>query len=266
MAETELEITNNTKNIKLYSSKAISGATILGGPLAAGYLISQNFKALNKPNEGHKSLIIGIIATIVLFGGIFMIPEKIVTKIPNQLLPLIYTGITWTIVEWKQGDILKIHKENGNSFFSGWKAAGIGVISLLIIGVVVFGYAYLSTNDELYEKYDIELSQFSKNEDETLVFYKHLSTETNRSLLQELDEKIIPKWKENIEIINNLNKLEDLPSELINQNKILLKYSTFRVQAFELLRIAIKEDTDKYNQQIEEIHIQIDKELDKLNQ
>lgn len=265
MTETELKTENNTKDIKLYSSKAISGATFLGGPLAAGYLIGENFKAIDKPTEGRNSLIIGIISTIILFGGIFMIPENIIDKIPRQLIPLIYTGIIWGIVECKQGDILKAHKENNNSFFSGWRAAGIGLIFLLILGVGIFGYAFLSTDNVLYDKYDKELAQFSKNENETLVFYNNLNTGTNYSLLKELDEKAIPKWKENIEIINKTNRFENLPSELIKQNEILLKYSELRVQAFELFRKAIKEDTDIYAKQLEGIHMQIDNELKKLN-
>jgi len=265
MTEIKLKTESTTKDIKLYSSKAISGATFLGGPLAAGYLIGENFKAIDKPIEGRNSLIIGIISTIILFGGIFMIPQNIIDKIPRQLIPLIYTGIIWGIVEWKQGDILKAHKENNNTFFSGWRAAGIGFISLLILGIGIFGYVFLSTDNELYEKYDTELTLFSKNEKETLVFYDNLNTETDYSLLKELNEKTIPKWKENINIINRTNQFENLPSELIKQNEILLKYSELRIQAFELLKKAIKEDTDVYAKQLEQIHIQINNEIKKLN-
>ena len=265
MTEIKSNIDNKTKDIKLHSTKAIGGATFLGGPLAAGYLIKENFNALNKPHEGRKSLIIGIITTIVLFGGIFMVPEKIIDKIPNPVIPLIYTLIILGIVERKQGEILKKHKEYGNPFYSGWRAAGIGFVSLLIIGIGIFGYTYLTTDTELYEKYDIEISKFSKNENETLVFYDHLNTETTYSLIKELDEKTIPKWRENINIIRNTNSLGNLPSEIIEQNKTLLKYSELRIQAFELFRKAIKEDTDKYSQQLEQIHIEIDKELEKLN-
>ncbi|WP_242206692.1 hypothetical protein [Aestuariivivens insulae] len=265
MTETELKTENNTKDIKLYSSKAISGATFLGGPLAAGYLIGENFKALNKPDEGRKSLIFGIITTIILFGGMFMLPEKIIDQIPRQLIPLIYTGIIWGIVEWTQGEPLKAHKEYGNSFFSGWKAAGIGLISLLIVGIGIFGYTYLSTDSEVYEKYNKEFAKFSKNETETLVFYSNLNSGTKHSLLKELDEKTIPRWKENIEIINKTNRFEDLPSELIKQNEVLIKYSELRIQAFELFRKGINEDTDKYIPELKQIHLQIDNELKKLN-
>ena len=228
-------------------------------------MIGENFKALNKPIEGRNSLIIGIVSTIVLFTGIFMFPESIIDKVPNQLIPLIYTGIIWGIVEWKQGDILKLHKENGNSFFSGWRAAGIGLISLVIISIGIFGYVFFGMDNEIYEKYDTELSVFSKNEEETLVYYDHLNTESNNSLIKELENKTIPKWKENIEIINKTNRFESLPSELIQQNKLLLKYSELRVKAFELFKKTIDEDTDKYSLELERIQKEIEEVLAKLN-
>lgn len=265
MNEIENKTENITRNIKLYSSKAIGGAAFLGGPLAASYMIGENFKALNKPNEGKISLIIGIIFTIILFSGIFIIPENIIDKIPSQLIPLIYTGLFVGFVEWKQGEILKLHKENGNSFFSGWRAAGIGFISLIIILIGILGYTYFEMDNEIYEKYDTELNAFSKNEEETLVFYDYINSKSNYFLIKELDNKTIPKWEENIDIINKTNKYENLPSELFEQNKLLLSYSKLRLKAFKLFKKAIEEDTDKYLPQIEKIHKEIDKILTKLN-
>lgn len=265
MTEIKTQIDNITKDIKLYSSNAISGATFLGGPLAAGYLISENFKALDKPDEGRKSLIIGILATIVLFGGIFMLPEKIADKIPRQIIPLIYTGIIWGIVEWKQGETLKAHKENENSFFSGWKAAGIGLISLLIIGIGIFGYAYIESSNPAYEIYDTKIAEFSKNENESLTFYDNIDSKSNSTLLSELDNKVIPKWKSNIQLINELNSLDGISSDLLDQNKALLKYSELRLEAFLLIRKAVSEETDKYDSQLNMLNIKIDNELKKLN-
>ena len=265
MIETSIHTENTTEHLKLYSSKAISGATFLGGPLAGGYLIGQNYKALNKPTQGRNSLLIGIISTILLFGGMFMLPESTIDNIPRQLIPLLYTSIIWGIAEWKHGDILKAHKENDNAFFSGWRAAGVGFVSLLILCIGIFGYAYLSTDDELYERYDTELAQFSKNENETLGFYDRINMASSYSLINELDNKTIPKWKENIEIIKNTNAIENLPPELAEQNKALLRYAELRVQTFQVFRKAIEEDTDRYVDELEQLHLQIDKELEKLN-
>lgn len=256
---------NTTKDLKFYSQKAIGIATFIGGPLAAGYLVRENYLNLNKPNEGKKSLLIGIISTVLLFTGIFMIPESIMDKVPNQIIPAVYTGIIYLIVEKIQGTILNQHKENDNVFYSGWKAAGIGFISLIILLIGIFGYAYLSPNGEEFEKYDTELAEFSKNETETLVFYDHINTETNNSLLQELENIAIPKWKENIEIIKKSNTIENLPSEILEQNKTLLRYSKLRLKAFELFKKAINEDMTIYEQELEQVHKEIDEEIKKLN-
>jgi len=252
---------NNSKDLKFYSQKAIGIATFIGGPLAAGYLIRENYLSLGKPDEGKKSLIIGIISTIL----IFMLPESIIDKVPNQILPAIYTGIIYGIVEKIHGTILNQHKENGNEFYSGWKASGIGLISLIILSIGIFGYVYFSPDGQEYEKYNAEIAEFTKNETESLVFYEHINTETSNSLIQELDNVTIPKWKENIEIIKQSNNIENLPSELLEQNILLLKYSELRLKAFELLKKAISEDTEKYSQELKQIHLEIDKQLEKLN-
>ncbi len=259
------ENNNNTKDLKFYSQKAIGISTFIGGPLAAGYLIRENYLSLNKPDEGKKALLIGIISTVLLFTGIFMIPESIMNKIPNQILPAIYTGIVYLIVERIHGTILNQHKENGNEFYSGWKAAGIGFISMIILLIGIFGYTFLSPDGVEYEKYDAEIAEFSKNETETLIFYDHINTETRDLLLQELENNTIPKWKENVEIIKKSNDIENLPSELLQQNRTLLKYSELRLKAFELFKKAISEDTKIYSQELEQIHLEIDEQLEKLN-
>jgi len=257
-----IEKENNTKSLKFYSQKAIGFATFIGGPLAAGYLIRENYLSLDKPNEGKKSLIIGIISTVLLFTGIFMIPESILDKVPNYILPMIYIGVIYLIVEKIHGKILNEHKENGNEFYSVWKAIGIGFISLIMLLIGIFGYVYLFLNEE---EYDTEIAEFTINETESLVFYDHLDTETKNSLLKELDGNTIPKWEENIEIIKKLNGIENLSYDLLEQNIILLKYSELRLKAFKLFKKAISEDTDKYFQELEQVHLEIGKQLEKLN-
>lgn len=140
MDESKFNESNNTRDLILYSPLAIGGATFLGGPLAAGYLISENFRALKKTRAAGISLVAGIITTIVIFGALFMLPENMVDSIPNQVIPVIYMGIIWSILSRTQGAILKLHKENGNKFYSGWRVAAIGLIALLINGMVIGAY------------------------------------------------------------------------------------------------------------------------------
>ncbi len=257
-------IENKTRNLKLYSQKAIGLATFIGGPIAAGYLIRENYLSFDKPDEGKKSLVISIIATVLLFTAIFMLPESVMDKVPNQILPIIYTGIIYLIVDKIHGTILKNHKENDNEFHSNWKAAGVGFVAMIILLIGIFGYAYLAPEEYDYEQYDTNFADFSKNEEESLVFYDHLKTENTFALIKELDNSTIPKWKDNISIIESSNKIENLPIDVVQYNNELLKYSELRVKAFELFRKSISEDSDKYTNELEAIHVEIQKQLEIL--
>ena len=254
------------ENSKLYSSKAISLATFLGGPLAAGYLVSENFKALNKNAEARISLVSGVLVTIFIFSILFLLPEKTLNYIPRQVIPLIYTGIVWVIVEWTQGEYLKEHEEKANTFFSKWRAAGIGFISLLIIGIGIFPYILYESNNPAYEVYDIQMAKFSKNEKESLVFFDKIDSKSKSYLLSELDNMAIPKWKENIEILNELKELENLPDNLKKQSQQLLKYSELRLQLFELLRKGIDENTSQYDRELEMLSTKIEAQLNEINE
>lgn len=122
---------------KIFTIESISLGTFLGGPLAAGYLVYANLKTLDEPQKALKALWMGIIGTLILFGSILFIPESISSKIPNQVIPFAYT---LAIYYWcKQHLDLKIkrHLENGGLKASGWKAAGIGLVCLLISFVYI---------------------------------------------------------------------------------------------------------------------------------
>ncbi|WP_178985630.1 hypothetical protein [Winogradskyella helgolandensis] len=257
------EPNNTTKDLKFYSQQSIGIATFIGGPMAAGYLIKENYKALNENDKGKTALIISIIATVALFGTLFLIPEAIMDKVPNMVIPAVYTGIIYLIVNKIHGTILDTHEAHNNAFYSGWKAAGIGLISLVVLMAIIFSSIFLIP-DKVYDAYDAELKQFTINEEESLVFYEHFSTEDDLTLLNEINDIAIPKWKENIAIINRTNAIEDLPLELIEQNKKLLKYSELRLEAFELFKKLITYDSDNYNDELDRIHNEIDAVIESL--
>ncbi|MEQ3691596.1 MAG: hypothetical protein ABNG98_08815 [Flavobacterium sp.] len=257
----ELEKENKTKNVKFFSKNAIGIATFFGGPLAAGYLVSENYKSLDKRDDALNALFIGIGSTIILFLGLYMVPDNIIDKVPSQLLPIIYTAIIYYIVDLKQGEVLKLHEKNGNSFYSGWKAAGIGFVCLLIMTATIFISVYFSSNDESLNLYDAKMEVFYKNESESIEFYNHLETKSAFALIKELDEEVIPKWNQNIKIIDDASKITDLPDEVKTMSVELKKYSQLRIKAFNLFKKAIQEDTSAYSNELDKIHNEIDAQL-----
>ena len=252
---------------KLFSQRAIAIATYFGGPAAAGYLVKKNYESFDQADKGKKAFIIGIISTLLIFAGIFSIPEHIIDKIPNVVIPAIYTGIIYLIVERIQGQWLKEHKESGGEFYSGWKATGIGAIFMVILLAMIAGTAFiagdLSKPDFDATTYDNEVAKFVENENQSLAVFNVINTAEPQYLIKELSKGIV-LWKENKEIVNRLNSIENLPVELLEQNKKLLKYCDLRIQHNEIIVKAVSEETDNYVSESDRIGMEINKILEKL--
>ena len=127
---------------KLYKDRAIYVGTFLGGPLVAGYLAAENFKQLGQMDKVKTTWIIAICATILIFGGLFLIPN--IEKVPNYIIPLIYTGIAHFLVQKFQGVAIKAHIANGGQIFSTWRAVWIGLVGLFVLIAIIFVVAYLT--------------------------------------------------------------------------------------------------------------------------
>lgn len=254
---------------KLFTQRAIMIATYFGGPLAAGYLVKKNYETYDQSEKGKKAFIIGLISTILIFAGIFSIPEQIIDKIPNALIPAIYTGIIYLIVRKIQGQTLKQHKESGGEFYRAWKATGIGVICMVILIAIIAGTAFVagdfSKNDFDTTTYDNEVAKFVQNENKSLAVYNVINTAEPQYLIQEFKNGIV-LWEENKEIVKRLNAIENLPKELFEQNKKLLSYCDLRIQHNNIIVKAISEDTDKYVSEIDRIGMEIDKILKELEE
>ncbi len=136
---------------KIFTNKAISIATFFGGPIAAGFLISKNFKTFGDQDAARKSVFIGILSTFLLFTILFLTPQHITDKIPRVLIPGIYTLIIAAIVEKYQGKMISTFLAENGKKASSWIAAGYGAIGLVIILVFVLILSTLAPFDG-YEK------------------------------------------------------------------------------------------------------------------
>lgn len=127
---------------KLYKDKAFWVGTFLGGPLVAGYLFSENFKTLGQPEKVKTTWIITILATVLIFGGIFLIPENI--NIPNQIIPIAYTAIAFGLFKKYQEEKTLEHISQGGLIYNWGRVIGVGIIGLLITILPIFTIAYAS--------------------------------------------------------------------------------------------------------------------------
>jgi len=132
---------NETTTQKIYKEKEIWVGTFLGGPLVAGYLISENFKVFDQQEKARKAWIYSIIVTAIVFGGVFLIPDNV--KVPNQIIPLIYTFIAYQFVQIYQKAKITTHINAGGQVYSWWRTIGVALIGLLITFIIVFSIAML---------------------------------------------------------------------------------------------------------------------------
>ena len=250
--------TNAKDNTKLYSQRAIYIATFFGGPLVAGILARRNFINSGKEILGKNALIIGIITTILVFAGLFLTPEKIIDKIPNFLIPVIYTAITYFLIEKYQGSDLKEHRKNNKTFYPALRAAGIGAICMFILISGIFGYALLSPDNFDSKKYDLGIEEFKENEEKALQLLPIIESGDSGKVISHIENVGLPAWKQNLIIIGELDNMEGLYEPLKKQNEILRKYLKLRIETYQLIRKGVSEDTDTYYEQINKLNMEID--------
>lgn len=138
----EETIVRELPTTKIYKDRAILLGTFIGGPLAAGYLIAENFKTFNNKRKANYTWIISIIATVLIFGSIFLIPDN--SKIPNQLIPFTYTIVIYYLTQHFQGKNIIDHLNAGGQFFIWWRTIVIGLIGLIITLIPIIAFALIS--------------------------------------------------------------------------------------------------------------------------
>lgn len=140
---TDITIKHTEQSPKVWSIGQISFATYFAGPLAGCYLLNQNFKLLGDTTSAKRSLVTGVIATILLICFIGLLPEEIFDKIPQMLIPISYTAVITGFTEWKQKQKILSLIESGTERYSHIKAFGMSLLFLLIQLPLFFGFAYL---------------------------------------------------------------------------------------------------------------------------
>jgi len=115
---------------KIYKEGAIIVGTFLGGPLAAGYMIAENFKAFQEPQKVRKTWVYAIFATVISLIAIYLIPDD--GNIPDYTVPLMYTAMAYSLVGYFQKNAIAEHTQAGGAVFSWFKIICIGLLYFFI--------------------------------------------------------------------------------------------------------------------------------------
>jgi hypothetical protein len=249
---------------RLYSQAAIAIATYLGGPIAAGALMRRNFINLGQEQWGKHAFFFGFVATVLVFLAIFLLPDAVIDKIPDALIPAIYTGIVFLFVERIQGPKLKEHKESNGPFFSKWRAAGIGSLYMLGLLAIVFAFVFWGPDDFDTKRYDQGISEFIQNEEDAMEVFYLIEMGYEDLAMKLIPERGIPLWKENIQIVDDLSNIDGLYPDLKKQLEKLRQYSLLRIKSLELILQGMVEETDAYEFEIDNVFMEINTLIDNM--
>lgn len=157
------------------------------------------------------------------------------------------------------------------------KKISIGLISVIVLFSCYLVYLntpidtekkFLTQKD--MEKYDIDaysarMKEFVSAESMALEVFKMPDSTPKEELLNELKNRGIYYWNENIELIKDVEKL-NLPPFLHQRNKLLLDYCNLRIKSYELIYKKVETETVLLEPQIEEYNKEIEKIIAQLSE
>lgn len=129
---------------KLYSEASIIIATLFGGFVAGGFIMSRNYNRLGESYKEKFAFWLGAAGTALFFTVMHFLPTEN-WDIPKTIYYVPQIIILGLILEVTQKKQLKLHIAEEGEFESNWKAFGISLLCLaiafvlLIATYVIFG-------------------------------------------------------------------------------------------------------------------------------
>lgn len=101
----------------------------------------RNFLELGRPEDARRAITIAGTGSILLFGGLALVPDSILESVPDSIIPVIYSTVVTWIAKDTQGVQVERHERNGGKLRSAWVAFGIGLLSL-VMACITFSAVY----------------------------------------------------------------------------------------------------------------------------
>tara|TARA_Y200000002_G_scaffold289773_1_gene243855 strand:- start:56 stop:514 length:459 start_codon:yes stop_codon:yes gene_type:complete len=122
------------QKIMLYSPRQMETATFFGGPLCGIYMLSANYKRLEKPHYALNVILIGSIILILFMLGAF---HPLSQKIPQAVYQAIPVLILWGICKKYHISKEDIIEEQRYTFRSNWTVFFVLIIGLILVLILI---------------------------------------------------------------------------------------------------------------------------------
>jgi len=138
-------------------------------------------------------------------------------------------------------------------------------IGLLTIFIAITSFVVLENTTSDIAKYDKDMQLFSKLEQKALGLYRLPEASSNQLILEEIQNNGLKSWEECLRLIENADKYE-LPDVIHQRNLKLIEYCKLRIKSYNAIVKAITENTNKYDDEIYNYNVQIEKIIKELSQ
>lgn len=251
----------NSSSVKLYSLTTIGAGTFLGGPLAGGLMARRNLLNLGRNRSALTPIYLSLAMTIAVFLVVAMAPSGLTEKLPGSFMPAIYIAI---LVGWcrnAMGSEIEQHKVDDGPFYSGWKAFGVSLLSLVITLVLGFGIIFFgpqSSVDAAYQKgWERVVANETKAQELATLASKQGVTE--QELVDFLDQTFLPAWEDSDKAVTEMESLKWLDQSTTDQRTALRGYVNLQKERGKLLRQVLTTGDEAASKALDQVQADIEK-------
>ncbi len=119
-----------------YTRHQIGVAAFVGGPLAAGWLMSRTFNAFGNPDGASRTVYISIAAVVAIIVGVFLWPD-----VPSALFPALTVGGYVAACNAYLGASLDEYLEQDGDRASWWGVFGKSIVAVVVTIGAIFAIA-----------------------------------------------------------------------------------------------------------------------------
>lgn len=124
---------------RLYQPGQVLLAAVLGSPIAAGWLLAQNFRRLGEPSRARRAFVVSVLVTLLMIAFGAAGAQEGGVRFFGMLLSL----SCYQYAKTAQGRRVVMHQAAGGRPESWWRALGVGVAVMvaLVVAYVLFALA-----------------------------------------------------------------------------------------------------------------------------
>jgi hypothetical protein len=114
-------------NAKLYTPAQVRVGSFIGGPIAAAYLLWENFRVLDREPEARAALAWGAAFVVFLMALLPFLP----TRFPNSLIPLLYSIAAGSVADKWQLKKQAIADSGRYQIQSNWRVFRMALLFMI---------------------------------------------------------------------------------------------------------------------------------------